>query len=64
MTENKLNFLGVQLSNNFSIKDKNPFYNLVSPESFVPDRYLYLSMNYLTHRAVSFTDKVAMWRIG
>ena len=59
MTENKLNFIGLQLSNDLSIciKDKGPFYNLVSPESFVPEQYLYSSVNCLTHRAVSFIDR-------
>ena len=39
MTDNKLDFIGLGLSNdlNVCIKDKGPFYNLVSPQSFVPD---------------------------
>ena len=32
-------------------------YNLVSSDSFVPDQYLFSSINCLTFRAVSFTDK-------
>ena len=59
MTDNKLDFIGLRLSNdlNVCIKDKGPFYNLVSPQSFVPDQYLYSSVNCLSHRAVSFIDK-------
>ena len=59
MTDNKLDFIGLRLSNdlNVCIKDKGPFYNLVSPQSFVPDQYLYSSVNCLSHRAISFTDR-------
>ena len=59
MTNNKLNFIGLTLSESLSVSiiDKSPFYNLVSSDSFVPDQYLFSSINCLTFRAVSFTDK-------
>ena len=40
-----------------SIIDKGPFYNLVSANSFVPDQYLFSSINCLSFKAVSFTDR-------
>ena len=59
MVDNKLNFIGLTVSDDLcvSIIDKGPFYNLVSSNSFVPDQYLFSSINCLSFRAVSFTDK-------
>ena len=42
-----------------SIIDKGPLYNLVSSDSYVPDQYLFSSINCLSFRAVSFTDETS-----
>ena len=49
MTDNQLDFIGLRLTNdlNVCVKDNGPFVNLVSPQSFVPDQYLYFSINTL-----------------
>ena len=39
------------------IKDTGPFYSLDSSKSFVPDQYLYSSINCSTHRSISFTNR-------
>ena len=59
MVDNKLYIIGLTVSDDLSVSiiDKGPFYNLVSANSFVPDQYLFSSVNCLSFRAVSFTDK-------
>ena len=59
MVDKKLNFIGLTVSEELyiSIIDKGPFYNLVSSDSYVPDQYLFSSINCLSFRAISFTDE-------
>ena len=53
MVNKKLNFIGLTVSEELyvSIIDKGPFYNLVCSDSYVPDQYLFSSINCLSFRA-------------
>ena len=59
MSENKLNYIGLTISNDLyvSIIDKSPYYNFSSPSSHVPSQYLYAGINCLAFRALSYVDK-------
>ena len=58
MENNKINYIGLTVSNDLSISiiNKAPLYNFSSTSSHVPDQYLFAAVNCLTHRAITFTD--------